>query len=130
MAQEDQYRRFEITQNALHAENDVFWTRFSGFATLQAGLLVIATVDRLQRYALAVIALGIILTLIWAAVTHLGVLYVDRRKADYHAERKNLFPRTETGLRKWFSATNLATLAPWLVIVVWGIVLVAFWPKP
>jgi hypothetical protein len=50
MTQEDQYRRLEIAQNALHAENDVFWTRFSGFATLQAGLLVITTAETLRGF--------------------------------------------------------------------------------
>ncbi len=75
ISQDDQYRRFEIAQNALHAENDVFWTRFSAFATLQAGLLVITTAETLKGYPTIVIAaFGVVLAYIWRRVNQLGVL--------------------------------------------------------
>jgi hypothetical protein len=130
MAQEDQYRRFEIAQNALHAENNVFWTRFSGFATLQAGLLVITTAETLKGYPTIIIAVfGVILAHMWMRVNQLGVLYVDRWKQDHSEERDELFPRAKVpSLDPRSSATDVAQLAPWLVGAVWGIVaIMAAW---
>ena len=124
LATKDDYRRFEIIQNALHHEQEIFWTRFTGFATLHAGLFVIATATNIQAKPMAglfVAILGITLSATWAEVQRLSLRYVDRWKPLYHSERERLSLdiSSERPLDPRFSSTDLANFVPWAVAAAW-----------
>lgn len=132
---DEKYRRFELLQAERHQEQAHFWNRFTAFATLHAGIFVIATSTNVQSQRIASLGVaiaGLGLSGLWAEVQRLSLRYVDRWKPIYHSEREGLglgFQGEQLNPR--VSSTDLANAVPWVVFFVWGIVfiLTAISPK-
>lgn len=126
----DEYRRFEILQVERHQEQSHYWIRFTGFATLHAGLFVFATSTKLEKWpyvSVGIALLGIVLAATWVEVQRLSLQYVDRWKPLYHDERRRL-KFDFSGIQRQdprFSSTDLANVVPPVIVaIVWCVLLV------
>jgi hypothetical protein len=128
MPESDKYRRFEIIQTERHQEQGFYWTRFTGFATLHAGLFVIATSSTVQNRAWATLllaVLGIVLSALWAEVQWLSLRYVDRWKPAYFAEARRLrFDIDAVKLNREWSSTDLGRYVPFAVLILWAFLVI------
>lgn len=122
---EKEYRRFQLVQAERHQEQAHFWSRFTAFATLHAGIFIFATATNVLDRPIATILIaivGIILAAIWAEVLRLSLHYVNRWKPEYHATRAKLnfhFPDENTTDPR-YSSTDLALIVPYAVLAIWA----------
>ena len=134
-AQEFEYMRQEIT-----SEGESLWNRFYSFATLQGGLLVLATSTSVtHRKAFCVV--GILLGLAGSYVQWISLHYQGRNKKAFHDARLarglvytthpvfNPQPNGVSKRRWWPPAASKVTL--WVALGMTGVwVLLVFWLKP
>ena len=128
---ENQLRRFELLQQSFHTEQEIYWVRFTGFATLNGGLFALATSASVHESLVSsfvIFIFGIALSIIWIGVQVLSLRYVDRWKPTYHDERQKLGFDTAGENRKLnprWSSTDLGAIVPWLVSAVWVVLFFA-----
>jgi hypothetical protein len=112
---------FEWLSEEISREQEFYWTRFTAFATLQAGLLVLITSDALKRPHVLV-AVAIALGVIWFYVQLASLYYVDRLKPLFHAAREARgihYSRHRVFSRRFLSTTDVALLVPFGITVLW-----------
>lgn len=113
-------------------EQDIFWQRFSSFATLHAGAFVLYSSDApSSKYTVALA--GFILSILWIYIQWASLEYADRAKTLYHPlreylgidwniPRKSLFAQT-MGKYRWASSTNAGVLTAWIIFALWLFIL-------
>jgi hypothetical protein len=122
---EEKYRRVELFQDAVHQQQHFFWNRFTAFATLHAGLFVVATTVQARFIPRTIIlVLGIGLSLMWAAIQWRSLQYVDQPKIRYYelARALDLVPREDASDRR-SSSTDWAFWSVIPVVLVWLVLL-------
>ena len=108
-------------------EQNYYWQRFSAFATLHAGLFVLATSDSITN-RLPIYIIGIILAVAWVFIQWASLFYVERIKPFF-------FNRLETkGVRlrrHWLfsefklSSTRIGVAVTVLIFLLWLIMLIS-----
>jgi len=109
-----------------YREQDFYWQRFTAFATLHAALFVLVTATlTVSRFwsSLLISILSICLAIIWFAVQHISLKYVDRWKPAFHAERELIGIKSQIDTDYRYSSTDLAWWVPLGIFVVWLVVL-------
>lgn len=112
-------------------EQEWFWSRFSAFATLQAGLFVLftsGTVGEGHRHVFALF--GLALAVLWLLVQGRSHYYVHQAKRPYHTFRMILglkgweptLPFWRRAMRNAFASTSLGLLTTVSVTLIWAFV--------
>ena len=115
---------FAHIANQASAEQEWFWSRFSAFATLHAGLLVFARVDTSGAIEWILSGAGLLLGATWVAVQSLSRSYVHRSKARLHAfEALFGLRQIESGTSLRPHSTDYGVWTARLVFLVWAITL-------
>jgi hypothetical protein len=110
-----------LLREEINCEQEHYWTRFSGFATLHAGLLVLVTSDAIKQPRLLYGA-AIFLGLIWFYVQFASLFYVNRLKPLFRevCEQRGFRYPSHSIFSRWFlSTTDVALIAPAALTVVW-----------
>lgn len=115
-------------------EQSWFWSRFSAFATLHAGLFVLITSDaiaREHRYRFAIA--GFALAACWAIIQAKSLSYVRSSKKPYHTYRVVLGLNTrehnvESTRRFTASSTFWGVLTAFVVLITWIVAAVVLFP--
>ena len=111
----------------LASEQEYYWVRFSSFATLQAGLLVLITSDTVKHVRLLSLVAAS-LAVVWCYVQYASVYYVNRLKPLFRDACKASgfdYPRHPVFGRKGLSPTDVSAAVPaflalfWLVFPIW-----------
>ena len=109
----------------LTSEQEFYWTRFSSFATLQAGLLVLTTSTAIKSIKwLAVISL--VLAVVWLFVQCASRWYVNRLKPIFRKACKDNgfdYPQHPLFSKSFLSPTDISLVVPFGIIVFWIIYL-------
>lgn len=112
---------FKFLYDEIGFEQKSFWSRFAGFATLHAGLLVFITSDTVKNpQFLSVCAL--LLALLWLYVQWSSRFYVNRYKEQYHNLRNALgYPHLTHPVysKPFFSPTDIAIVVPVALFFLW-----------
>lgn len=130
-AMDDEFKRFELIQQDMHHEGTLFWTRFTGFTTLHAGLFVIATSTDVQTRFIAsvlVAAFGTTLAIIWIGIHVAGKGYVDGLKPLYQQAKIQALKLEDDPADRidhwWMHSTKLSGMVPTIVLAIWVILLI------
>jgi hypothetical protein len=112
---------FEWLSEEISREQEFYWTRFTAFATLHAGLLVLITSDALKRpHILAGVAIA--LGVIWFYIQLASLHYVNRLKPLFRAAREargiDYLPHRVFS-RRFLSTTDVALVVPFGLTVLW-----------
>jgi hypothetical protein len=120
------HEEFEWLTNEIAREQEYYWTRFAGFATLHAGLLVLVTSSTIKN-AWIFSCIGIALGLVWLYVQWASSFYVNRFKPRFHKVREALhFPHVKHWLfsRRFLSPTGVVAIpVPLSLTIVWIVLL-------
>jgi hypothetical protein len=112
--------KFEMLNKEIALEQEYYWTRFSGFATLYAGLFVLFSFEKHQGL-LSGAAVG--LGLIWMYVQAASLWYVNRLKSDFRKvseQREFHWPKHPIFSKKFRSTTDVALLVPYGLTILWS----------
>jgi hypothetical protein len=123
--------RFNFLREEITAEQELYWTRFAGFATLHAGLLVLITSDTVA-YPKMLSAAAFVLAFVWLYVQCGSLWYVNRLKPQFGkmCEQGDVqYPKHWLFSHKWCSTTDIALIAPFLLILLWVILFFTATPK-
>ena len=113
--------RFKILNEEITLEQGFYWTRFSGFVTLHAGLFVLSTSDTI-KHPLIFSSVAIFLGIIWFYVQKASHWYVNRLKPEF----RKIYPKI--GFRypqhcifscPYMDITFVALLVPIIITFVW-----------
>jgi hypothetical protein len=129
----------------VHREQEIYWSRFQGFAAIHAGSFVLVTSNVVEEKFVATLV-GFFLGIAWIYVQWISLKYVDRPKRLYHWYRRSLgilwsyeynllknndLPNPKKNkplLTKWidwiqrksrYSSTDVGLMVPTGVIVLW-----------
>ena len=130
------YEKYRVLMEMIHQQQNFYWQRFIGFATIHAGLLVLAAamIDG-HRFlpGLVIAIISLILAVIWLGVQYRSLDYVDEWKRAYHDERRRVGITTSQDHNSnalWSnnkperdSSTRWAMWAPICVTLIWLAVL-------
>jgi hypothetical protein len=116
-------------------EQEIYWSRFVAFATLNAGAFVLIASEAIKTSAILTVlsVAGIGLALLWGYVQWISLRYVDRTKPLYHELRSKMgfsFAPSQhpiiAGIHetKWLSSTNIGVWVPILVTAMWVCVVI------
>ena len=118
-----------LTEHVMR-EQEIFWSRFAGFAAIHGGTLVLVTSESVKAKGLVSI-IGLVLALLWVLIQSTSVTYADRAKRLYHWYRRSLgilwpYERDELAGNKAFSLLSLASTratvaVPVLVAMLWAL---------
>jgi hypothetical protein len=73
----------------VHREQEIYWSRFQGFAAIHAGSFVLVTSNVVEEKFVATLV-GFFLGIAWIYVQWISLKYVDRPKRLYHWYRRSL----------------------------------------
>lgn len=113
---------FKLLNEEIALEQEYYWTRFSSFATLHAGLFVLFTLDANKHQTLlsgAAVGLGVV----WMYVQVASLWYVNRLKSDFGKVSKQQgfhWPNHPIFSKKFRSTTDVALLVPYGLTILWG----------
>ena len=113
--------RFDLLREEITSEQEFYWTRFSGFATLHAGLLVLVTSDTIKQPRL-LYAAAVVLGLVWLYVQFASLFYVNRLKPLFREvceQRGFRYPGHRIFSRRFLSTTDVALVAPVGLTILW-----------
>ena len=109
----------EFYNNDISREQEYYWTRFSSFAVLQAGLFVLISCKNEDENLLSGIGIG--LGLVWIYVQGASLWYVNRLKpklSELVSRFKIDYP-LHFYSQKYFSTTDVALLVPLGLTIFW-----------
>ena len=112
---------FQIVSDIVMREQTFYWQRFSAFAALHAGLLVLATSSALNS-PVPVRVIGLVLGILWAYIQFVSRHYVNRLKPLYHEKREQLgigYKRHWLFDHAFLSSTNMGCIVALGVSVLW-----------
>jgi ABC-type uncharacterized transport system permease subunit len=112
---------FKYLNDEIAREQEYFWTRFSGFATLHAGLLVLVT-SNATKSPRFLSGCAIVLGIVWFYVQWASRFYVNRDKKRFHVVREKCgypYVAHPTYSRPFLSPTDIAVVVPIMLMVVW-----------
>lgn len=112
--------RFELLNNEIALEQEYYWTRFTAFATLHAGLFVLFTLNG-HKILLSGAAVG--LGIVWLYVQVASLWYVNRLKSDFNKVSKTLklpWPKHHIFSERFRSTTDVALLVPYGLTILWS----------
>lgn len=120
--------RLKFYRDLICHEQAFYWSRFQGFAALNAGLLALVSINA-DGEPTALKVLGLLLAAIWVYVQWTSLWYVNRYKPEYHALREK-FDVSQTSHsihgRRRLSSTDIAFCGTVIVALIW---LVSLWPE-
>jgi hypothetical protein len=116
----DDWKRLEFYNGEVSREQEYYWTRFSAFAVLQAGLFVLFGSSVENQKLLSGVGIG--LGLVWIYVQGASLWYVNRLKPDLTkiVELLEINYPPHFYSQKFFSTTDVALLVPLGLTVFWG----------
>ncbi|MEA5472473.1 hypothetical protein [Spirulina sp. 06S082] len=127
----DKVEALKFLNEQILREQEIYWQRFSSFAGLNAGTLVLATSNSISDHRL-IIGVGICLSILWAYIQIISLRYADRAKPMYHDLRRIMgikFAAPKSKLSsfiykaQFLSSTDAGILCTMLVFCLW---LIAF----
>ena len=122
---------FDFLREEIACEQEYYWTRFSGFATLHAGLLVLVTSDTIKQPRFLAAAAAI-LGLVWFYVQFASLFYVNRLKPQFGEVCKQRgfdYPRHRIFSRRFMSTTDVALIVPAGLTLLWIVLLFVAYPR-
>jgi hypothetical protein len=117
---------FYVLRDEITSEQEFYWTRFSGFATLHAGLLVLFTSDT-NKIPILLSAAAVVLGLVWWYVQRASLFYVNRYKSDFIEASKQVnfqYKSHDTFSQKGKSTTDVAMIVPIVLTILWVLLLI------
>lgn len=120
----DDWKRLEFYNEELSLEQEYYWTRFSSFSTLHAGLFVLFSLEKFKHpRLLSCVAIG--LGLVWIYVQGASLWYVNRMKPQFGDVANKLEINYPPHFFSWrfFSTTDVALLVPLGLTILWSHIL-------
>jgi hypothetical protein len=111
--------KFDFLREEIDSEQEFFWSRFAGFATLHAGLFVLVTSDAI-KHTKPLFAAAAVLAAVWLYVQVASLFYVNRLKPQF----RNLceivgFEYPRHPFYSFISTTDVALIVPIGLTVLW-----------
>jgi hypothetical protein len=113
--------KFDLLREEINCEQEHYWTRFSGFATLHAGLLVLVTSDTIKQPKF-LYCVAMFLGLLWFYVQFASLFYVNRLKPQFREvceQRGFRYPSHPIFSRRFLSTTDMALIVPVALMALW-----------
>jgi hypothetical protein len=112
---------FDILIKEITFEQEFYWTRFTGFATLHAGLFVLFTSET-NKHPIYLSAAALAMGAIWLYVQIASCWYVNRLKRRFRRISEGLkfkYPRHEIFSCKYMDITRVTIVIPVTITLLW-----------